>query len=300
MITDVPADTPVTVPVAEPADTTDAPPLLLQVPPAVKSLTGIEAPSHTDEADPMPEGNGLTVITVVITTPSAVYDIVAEPAATPVTTPDVATVATIVFPLLHVPPAVASVSAMVEPIHTLDGPEIAAMDDGLTVMIFEAVAAPQVPDTVYEMVTVPALTPVTDPPETIALPLLASHAPPATASVNVIFDPTVTEDGPVIVPADVAFTVTTIVVLNAPQLPVTVYHMVTVPLLTPVTTPAELTVAMPVLVLLHVPAGIISDKEVVPLTHTVVDPDMGPGPPEPALTVTTVVAYVMPQSLVTA
>ena len=46
------------------------------------------------------------------------------PAATPVTTPDVPTVAIDGLALLHVPPPEASVNVMVLPGQTVDGPEI--------------------------------------------------------------------------------------------------------------------------------------------------------------------------------
>jgi hypothetical protein len=50
----------------------------------------------------------------------------ATPPATPVTTPVVDTVAVAVLLDVHVPPVVASVRVIVEPIHTSDGPAIAA------------------------------------------------------------------------------------------------------------------------------------------------------------------------------
>ena len=51
---------------------------------------------------------------------------VAVPDVTPVTTPVVTTVATAVLPLLHVPPVVASLRVVVEPIHTAAVPTIGA------------------------------------------------------------------------------------------------------------------------------------------------------------------------------
>ena len=62
--------------------------------------------------------------------------------------------------------------------------------------------------TVYDIVTVPLLTPVTTPPDTVAFELLALQVPPATTSVNVMFAPTLTADAPVIIPAETALTVT--------------------------------------------------------------------------------------------
>ena len=58
-----------------------------------------------------------------------------EPEATPVTMPDVeATVAIAVLLLLHVPPVVPSLSATVDPTHTLVVPAIA--DGGVFTVMF--------------------------------------------------------------------------------------------------------------------------------------------------------------------
>ena len=69
------------------------------------------------------------------------------------------------------------------------------------------------------MVTVPAVTPVTNPvPDTVAFALLALHVPPGTASDNVIIVPAHTVDSPVIGAAPVAgSTVTICVALFVPQ-----------------------------------------------------------------------------------
>ena len=109
----MPVDTPVTSPVVEPVETIDADPELLQAPPGVKSLTDIVEPVHTADAPPIPEGLAFTVTNIVDAIPATVYDMVAVPGAIPVTTPEVAIVATNVLLLLHVPPAVTSVSAVV-------------------------------------------------------------------------------------------------------------------------------------------------------------------------------------------
>ena len=79
------------------------------------------------------------------------------------------------------------------------------------VIAFVAAAVPQLPVTEYEMVTAPAVTPFTTPPITVALPLLALHVPPLTASVSVMFDPTLTLEAPVMVPVFVVLTVTVVV-----------------------------------------------------------------------------------------
>ena len=57
------------------------------------------------------------------------------PADNPVTRPELLIVATPVLPLLHVPPVVASVSVIVEPIHTLPGPLIVPADTVLTTTV---------------------------------------------------------------------------------------------------------------------------------------------------------------------
>jgi hypothetical protein len=90
------------------------------------------------------------------------------------------------------------------------------------------------------MVTEPAETPVTTPPEEIvalAVELLL-HVPPAAEAVRVIVEPIQTADEPLI---DSAVTVRGKVATALLQLLVTVYEMVTVPDKTPVTTPEELT-----------------------------------------------------------
>ena len=64
----------------------------------------------------------------------------------PVTTPEVFTVPTTVLVLLHTPPTVASVNAVVAPpAHTIAVPVIDAgvTGNGLTVTIFVAAALPQ-------------------------------------------------------------------------------------------------------------------------------------------------------------
>ena len=75
--------------------------------------------------------DGLTVTDAVADAvhPAAfvkLYAIVTEPAATPVTTPVVLTVATAVLLDDHVPPVVELANVVVEPAHTFDAPVIAA------------------------------------------------------------------------------------------------------------------------------------------------------------------------------
>ena len=65
----VPAVTPVANAVVDPVAATDAPPLLLQVPPVVKSLRLILDPAHTDVPPPIPEGAEVTVSTMLALQP---------------------------------------------------------------------------------------------------------------------------------------------------------------------------------------------------------------------------------------
>jgi hypothetical protein len=74
--------------------------------------------------------------------------------------------------------------------------------------------------------------------------------------------------------------------------------MTVVPAETPVTTPEEVTVAMPVSVLLHTPPGATSLREVVDDAHMVLAPVIVPAKGS-AFTVTTLVAAAVPQPLVT-
>lgn len=119
------------------------------------------------------------------------------PAATPVTTPvEEPTVAIDPLPLLHVPPAVASVRLDVEPAHASVVPEIPT-GNGLTVI---GVVVIQPVPIVYVIVALPVATPVTTPPVlTIAVAIsLLLHAPPAVASVTLVVKPRHTFPLPVI------------------------------------------------------------------------------------------------------
>jgi hypothetical protein len=122
------------------------------------------------------------------------------PRAIPVTIPEL-TVAIVVLWLVHTPPGVASVSAIVEPRQTAVAPVIA---DGsaaaVTVMDLVTVTDPHAPTTVYEILVVPAAAPVTIPERpTVAIAVLALlHAPPEVASVSGVVAPTHKDDAPVI------------------------------------------------------------------------------------------------------
>lgn len=69
------------------------------------------------------------------------------------------------------------------------------------------------------MVTVPATTPVTEPPDTVATDVLSLlHTPPTVMSVSVMDEDSQTDDRPVIVPdTGSGFTVTVAVATAVPQ-----------------------------------------------------------------------------------
>jgi hypothetical protein len=195
-------------------------------------------------------GEGLTVIgKVTKQLPGfVVYVILTVPDRTPVTTPDTPpTVATSVLLLVNVPPPV-PINVVVNPVHTVDAP-IVAPGVGLTVI---AVVVKQPVGITYEIVTVPAVTPVTAPVVefTVALALLLLQAPPPVELASVVVEPTQTLFEPVLAEG-VAFTVKAKV---AKQAPVVVYVITTGPAETPATSPVPLlTVAMAVLLLVQVP-----------------------------------------------
>ena len=144
---------------------------------------------------------------------------VTAPAATPATAPPL-TVATDALLLLHEPPGADSDKVIDEPAHTLVNPDILpAYGSALTAIGFVATALPQELVTVYLIVSTPPDTPVTKPPDTVALPLLLLHRPPAAPSVSVIDAPWHTLEAPLIVPATGAnCTVTEAESTIAPQL----------------------------------------------------------------------------------
>ena len=124
------------------------------------------------------------------------------------------------------------------------------------------------------MVTTPAVTPVTIPPGvTVASKiLLLLQVPPGVASVSAIVNPTHTVDGPMMAEGSESTVTTAVEAQPDGQL----YDIVAVPKATPVTTPAGLIVATPVLLLLQVPPP-GPNKESVDPTHSVPAPMTGPG-----------------------
>jgi len=122
--TAVPALKPVTVPPV--SDTAIIVYSVDHVPPPA-SLSVIDEPTHKGTFPEIASGKGFTVIVVVVIQPVGnVYVIVAVPVALPVTTPDGDTEAVAPDELAHVPPAVASLSAVVSPTHTFMVPVMPA------------------------------------------------------------------------------------------------------------------------------------------------------------------------------
>ena len=132
--------------------------------------------------------------------------IVSIPDVIPPTTPPALTVATALLLLLQAPVPVASVSVIVDPVHTVDAPDIVPAPGTLTRMPFFADTVPHALVTEYNIVSVPALTPVTMPPvETVAFAFWLLQVPPGVppGSAKVAVLPAHIFDGkPKIVPAD--------------------------------------------------------------------------------------------------
>jgi hypothetical protein len=126
-----------------------------------------------------------------------------------------------VLALLHTPPVVALERDVVAPAHTEAVPVIVPADgSALTATDCVVVAAPQPPVTAYDIVALPATTPVTTPEaDTEAMLVLELlHTPPVVAFERDVAAPAHTEAVPVIVPADGrALTATDCVVVAVPQ-----------------------------------------------------------------------------------
>ena len=133
---DVPAVTPVTIPLVEP--TVALAFELLQVPPLVASARVVVRPAQTLVVPVIAAGNGLTSILVVDIQPVlSMYVIVDVPAVTPVTIPDVEPIIALAFELLQVPPLVASARVVVRPAQTLVVPVIAAGNGLTSILVVE-------------------------------------------------------------------------------------------------------------------------------------------------------------------
>jgi hypothetical protein len=118
----VPVDTAVSRPDDEPIVATLVF-MLVHVPPPAASVSGVVAPAQADER-PLIAESGLTVMGSVAVHDPIAYVIVGVPAATPVTMPVLPTVANSVELEDQVPPVGRSVSGMVWPAQTDEGPLI--------------------------------------------------------------------------------------------------------------------------------------------------------------------------------
>ena len=90
--------------------------VLLHTPPPVASVSNVVEPSHKEKVPSIAVGCVFTVTTAVDVHVPNVYVMVAVPTPAPVTMPVLpTTVATVVLPLVQVPPALESLRADVAP-----------------------------------------------------------------------------------------------------------------------------------------------------------------------------------------
>jgi hypothetical protein len=189
---------------------------------------------------------------------------VTVPADMPVITPALVTVALALLLLVQVPPVVGD-SVAVLPIQTVAG----AVTTGNAFIVTAVVVLLQPVEVCVKVkVAVPPDTPVTTPAfVTVATELLLlAHVPPVVGD-SVVVKPAHIVELPVTLIVGKAFTVTVDVVLVQP-VDVCVKVKVTVPAATPVTTPAFVTVALALLLLVHVPPVVGDNVAVLPI-HTV-------------------------------
>ncbi len=144
----VPAATPVATPDAFTV-ATDAL-LLVHEPPDTVSDNVVVEPAQTVVVPVMVPAEGVVMMLTTLVAEAVpqllatVYDIVAEPTETPLTTPEALTVAIPVAPELQVPPEVASAKVEVEPVHIVVVPEIVpAEPEGVTLNDMVAMPVPQ-------------------------------------------------------------------------------------------------------------------------------------------------------------
>jgi hypothetical protein len=151
--------------------------------------------------------------------------IVAEPDATPVTSPVMEfTVATAASSLVHTPPDVVLVKIVVDPTHALFVPPMAAsVGNALTFTVACALETQLLVVTVYVIVAVPAATPVTTPvlEFTVATDALDDvQTPFAVALVKVVVEPAHTSVVPLIAATTgIALIVTVVLAVAVQPLP---------------------------------------------------------------------------------
>jgi hypothetical protein len=177
-------------------------------------------------------------------------------------TPDELMVAIAGVPLLQLPPEVVLLSVIIEPTQTAVGPVIVPAL-GVEVTVIDCVSAtlPHVLLMVYEIIVVPTAIGIIVPVEvTLAMPgTVLDHVPPVVASVKVEDEPIQILLTPTIVPAlGCGFTNIVLSTEVVPHVLVDVYLIVSSPVVKPVTTPVELTVAIDKNTLLHTPVVAVS------------------------------------------
>lgn len=269
----VPADTPVTTPASVTVATAGL--LLVQVPPVVGDKPDMAPIQMLVNPVILTAGVGFTVTGDVAEDTQPVTELVnvkvAMPAATPVTTPALVTVATVGSLLTQVPPDVGD-KVVVSPIQILETPVILTTGRALTVTAAVGMDTQPVPDKVNVKVAVPADTPVTTPAfVTVATAgLLLSQVPPEVGD-NVVVNPAQILLEPVILTTGKGSTVIALVVAEQFGEVLLVKVNVAIPADTPVTIPALVTVATAGLLLTQVPP-VVGDKVVVMPTQIVLTP----------------------------
>lgn len=111
------------IPVTE-SIATDPAGVAFHIPPGVRSVKVTEDPTHIQAVPPIAAGTGLTVIVLKTGEDPLVYVMVVTPAANPATTPVAESIWAAAVPLYHVPPDVVSLSVIVLPTQTFEGPVI--------------------------------------------------------------------------------------------------------------------------------------------------------------------------------
>jgi len=158
---------------------------------------------------------------------------------------------------------------------------VPAVADGLTLIVADVAAVPQLLVTEYEIRVVPAVLPRTTPAAvTLAIAgFTLLQVPPATVLVKVVVLPGQTIVLPEMVPTNGSgFTTNVRVATAAPQMPVTAYEIVLVPVAMAFTTPVLLMDATEGLLLVHVPPVTALDKVTVVAGQANAVPVMVPAP----------------------
>jgi hypothetical protein len=252
--------------------------LLLTHIPSVVGLTVVVPPIHSEVLDPVifVVGRALTVTVLVASDGHNVVLLVkvnvAVPPLIPVTTPPLVTVATALLLLAHVPPVV-GLSVVVEPTHIVLPPVMLVVGFALTVNGDVAIELHPVLVNVYVNVAVPADIAVIKPALVIVATavLLLVHVPRVVGLTVVVLPIHSDVFDPVIFVVGRKFIETVLVGFDGHKVVLLVNVNVTEPPLTPVTTPAFVTVAIALLLLVHVPP-VVGLSVVVEPAHIVVAP----------------------------